>query len=67
MKHFSFSAASGCNHRSGLNSRASRPHISFELWITEGLTVRVTPCGKYVPPIVTPPLGATRGRPAKTV
>lgn len=46
MKHFSFSAASGCSHRSGLNSRASGPHISLELWITEGLTVSVTPWGK---------------------
>lgn len=67
MKHFSFSAASGRSHRSGLNSPASGPHISLELWITEGLTVRVTPSGKWVPPIVTPPFAATRGRPAGAV
>lgn len=67
MKHLSFSAASGRSHRSGLNSRASGPHISLELWITDGLIVRVTPWGKYVPPIVTPPFGATRGRPARVL
>lgn len=63
MKYFSFAVVSGCSQRSGLNSRASGPHISLELCMIEGHTFNVTPSGKNVSPMVKPPLGATRGKP----
>lgn len=65
QKYFSKPAASGASQRSGLNSAASGPQSALDVWRTYGLIDRTVPSGKVVSSKVTPPLGATRGRPTR--
>lgn len=66
-------STSASSHLSGLNASGSAPHTAGSRWMVYEGTLRMVPAGKCVAGewavagMVTPPVGAMRGRPMAEV